>query len=54
MELLGAADILAKADIIAGLDVVELCPPLDHSGVTGRLAASVLLSLLAPRLFEPA
>ena len=54
MELLGAADILAKADVIAGLDVVELCPPLDHSGVTGRLAAAVLLSLLAPRLFEPA
>ena len=53
MELLDAADILAEADINAGIDGAELFPSLDHSGVTGRLDTTVLLSLLAPGLFEP-
>jgi agmatinase len=50
-ELLEAAEMLG-AGPICGLDVVELCPPLDPSGVTGRLAAATLMSLLAPRLFD--
>jgi agmatinase len=52
-ELLEAIDVLAGADIVSGMDVVELCPPLDPSGVTGRLAAAVLMGFLAPRLFRP-
>lgn len=52
VELLQAIEVLAKAPIIRGIDIVELCPPLDPSGVTGRLAAAALLSFLEPRLFE--
>lgn len=51
-ELLEAIETLAGAEIIRGLDVVELCPPLDPSGVTGRLAAAVVMTFLEPRLFE--
>jgi agmatinase len=50
-ELLDGVTILASANVIQGIDVVELCPPLDPCGVTGRLAAAVLMSFLAPRLF---
>jgi agmatinase len=50
-ELLDGVSVMAEADIIQGIDVVELCPPLDPSGITGRLAAAVLMSFLAPRLF---
>jgi arginase family enzyme len=52
VELLEAIEVLATAPIIRGVDVVELCPPLDPSGVTGRLAAAVLMTFLEPRLFE--
>jgi len=51
-ELLDAVAGLAKAEIIQGIDVVELCPPLDVSGVTGRLAAASVMTFLAPRLFD--
>ena len=50
-ELLNGVAVLAEAEIIQGMDVVELCPPLDPSGITGRLAAAVLMAFLAPRLF---
>jgi arginase family enzyme len=52
VELLEAVEVLAAAPIIRGVDLVELCPPLDPSGVTGRLAAAVLMTFLEPRLFE--
>jgi len=52
IELLDAIGVLADANIIRGIDVVELCPPLDPSGVTGRLAAAALMTFLEPRLFE--
>jgi arginase family enzyme len=51
-ELLEAAELLGSAECFCGVDVVELCPPLDPSGVTGRLAAAALMSFLAPRLFQ--
>ena len=51
-ELLETVECLARAEIIRGLDVVELCPSLDPSGVTGRLAAAVVMTFLEPRLFE--
>jgi agmatinase len=37
---------LAALDI-AGLDVVEVCPPLDHADVTSHLAAALLFEGLA-------
>jgi agmatinase len=51
-ELLEAVEVLGREQAICGLDIVELCPPLDPSGVTGRLAAAALMSFLAPRLFR--
>jgi arginase family enzyme len=51
LELLESVEVLANTKIIEGLDIVELCPPLDPSGVTGRLAAAALMTFLAPRLF---
>ena len=51
-ELLEAVETLAGSDAILGIDVVELCPPLDPSGVTSRLAAAVLMTYLEPRLFN--
>ncbi|WP_235969388.1 arginase family protein [Anaeromyxobacter diazotrophicus] len=32
---------------LAGMDVVEVCPPLDHADVTSHLAAHVLFEGLA-------
>jgi agmatinase len=52
IELLEAAEVLSTAEVIGGLDIVELCPPLDPSGVTGRLAAAALMTFLEPRLFH--
>jgi arginase family enzyme len=49
---LEAVETLADSDAILGIDVVELCPPLDPSGVTSRLAAAVLMTYLEPRLFN--
>ena len=37
---------LAALDI-AGIDVVEVCPPLDHADVTSHLAAALLFEALA-------
>ncbi len=51
-ELLEAVEVLAGSDAILGMDVVELCPPLDPSDVTSRLAAAVLMTFLEPRLFN--
>lgn len=50
-ELIEAVEVLARSDLILGMDVVELCPLLDPSGVTSRLAAAVLMTFLEPRLF---
>ena len=52
LELLQAVETFATAEIIRAIDLVELCPPLDPSGVTGRLAAATLQTFLEPRLFE--
>jgi agmatinase len=51
-ELLEAAEVLGEANMVCGADVVELCPPLDPSGVTSRLAVASLMSFLAPRVFK--
>jgi agmatinase len=51
-ELLGLLRAL-RAVRLAGMDVVEVCPPLDHADLTSHLAAHLLyegLALLAARL----
>jgi arginase family enzyme len=37
---------------LKGLDVTELSPPLDPAGHTAGLVASMLLTVLRPRLYE--
>jgi agmatinase len=51
-ELLDAVDFLGGHDIISALDVVEVAPALDPSGITARLAATAIMTFLMPRLFE--
>jgi agmatinase len=38
---------------LKGVDIVELSPPLDPSGLTAGMCAVMLLSILRPRLYEP-
>lgn len=51
VELLDMTVALADKNIGA-IDIVEVSPPLDPSGNTGRLAATALLGFLKPRLFK--
>lgn len=51
VQMLEVAAMLADKPL-KGLDVTELSPPLDPSGHTAGLAASMLLSVLRPRLYE--
>jgi arginase family enzyme len=38
---------------LKGVDIVELSPPLDPSGLTAGMCAVMLLSILRPHLYEP-
>ncbi len=49
-ELLDMVDELSIAAPIGAFDLVEVAPQLDPAGVTERLAASVILNFLRPRL----
>lgn len=50
-QLLEAATALSKYNV-GGIDLVEVAPNLDITGNTSRLAASVLINFLKPRIFE--
>lgn len=51
-QFLELMDVLGKTECIGGLDLVEVAPPLDPTGVTSHLAATGLISFLRPRLFD--
>jgi agmatinase len=53
VELLDVMEVLSEWDIIKGLDVVEVSPPLDPTGPTARLAATAIMTFLTPRVFQP-
>jgi len=52
IEFLAMLEALAAHEIIKAVDICEVSPPLDPTGRTVHLAASGLLTLLAPRLFD--
>jgi len=45
-ELLGAARAVIEKCNIVGLDVTELCPPVDHAGISVSLACKLVRELL--------
>lgn len=52
VELLKAVDIVKDQPKVGALDVVEVAPRLDPKGITQDLAASLILSFVAPKLFH--
>ena len=50
MDLLKAIDVI-RASKVGSLDVVEVAPNLDNKGVTQTLAAELICSFVAPKLF---
>jgi arginase family enzyme len=50
-EMLEVASHLADRPL-KGIDVVELSPPLDPSGLTAGMCASMLMRVLRPRLYQ--
>ena len=52
VEFLEMMDCLASYDIIKAVDICEVAPPLDPTGRTVHLAASGLLGILGPKIFE--
>jgi agmatinase len=52
MELLEAVEVLKDAPVGA-IDLVEVAPQWDPSGVTARLAAVALINFIGPRLANP-
>lgn len=51
-QFLQMMQVLGQEPAIRGLDLVEVAPPLDPTGVTSRLAATGLISFLRPSIFE--
>jgi arginase family enzyme len=51
-EFLELMDALSTYEIIRGMDMCEVTPPMDPSGITGDLAVAGLLAILKHRLFE--
>jgi arginase family enzyme len=51
-EFLELLDAIGGYDMVAGMDLCEVSPPLDPSGATADLAVSGLLALLKRHLFE--
>ena len=51
-EFLQMMELLGTYDVIGAIDLCEVAPPLDPSGMTTHLAANGLLNMLSPRLFD--
>lgn len=51
-QFLHMMDLLGRAPVIGGMDLVEVAPPLDPTGCTSRLAATALITFLRRRIFE--
>jgi agmatinase len=52
-EILRIIRSLSKIDIdIVGFDVVEVCPPLDHSGITCLLAANLIYEAMSVKAYH--
>ena len=52
LDFLSLMETLSKYPIIKAIDLCEVSPPLDPTGRTVRIAASGLLAVLGPRLFD--
>lgn len=52
IEFLDMMEVLGTYDVVGAVDLCEVSPPLDAEGRTTHLAASGLLGMLAPRLFD--
>ena len=52
VEFLEMMEALSSYDIIKAIDICEVAPPLDPTGRTVHLAASGLLGILGPHIFE--
>lgn len=52
VQLLEAAQVLARTPQVGGIDFVEVSPLLDTTGNTCSLAATTLIEFLKPRLFD--
>ena len=50
-EMIEAAQVVGASQMVGGIDVVEVSPPLDYNGITCRLGATCLIEYLKPRLF---
>jgi agmatinase len=46
-ELLYAIRTLASAKALVGMEIVEVCPPYDHGGITALAANRVVLEALS-------
>lgn len=51
-EFLEMMDALSSYDIIRAVDMCEVTPPLDPSGITSDLAVAGLLTILKNRFFD--
>ncbi len=51
-EFLYLTSVLSQFDIVKGIDICEVSPPLDPTGRTVHLAALGVLSVLSPKLFD--
>ena len=51
-EVLELPDVLTKRGRIFGIDLVEVAPDYDHSGITSTLAAQILMNFLGHVLHQ--
>lgn len=54
-EFLDAMDVFKESDIVRAVDLVEVCPDKDTDalrGLSAQLAATALIQLIAPRVFD--
>lgn len=53
MEIIEVVRSLSKSNIdLVGFDVVEVCPPLDHSGITCLLAANLIYEAMSVKAHQ--
>ena len=52
VEFLEMMECLSAYDIVKAIDICEVAPPLDPTGRTVHLAASGLLGILGPKIFD--
>ncbi len=50
-ELLGILHAIGRKSRLQGMDIVEVCPPFDHSNITSLAAAKILLETMS--YFKP-